>query len=242
MVQANNNIGLHQLAGSSITNHNGLYYSTFVNDNMRLKLNSDGSVNYGIVENGNLYEANGTPGGKFTQGTLIKSNYKDGDNGYVAWDNSNGQGQYYGAVVGQVASGSTGYTITYSSDHYGKGMSNSYSEADYATTWAMPSTTIPQTPFNEKKPTPPTPPEKPSEPTPKTTEIHYHYNKLNVNSVPNILTTVHYHYDVSAGNCSCRTLLLQSSHSKFSNKKELLKKELVIAYSAFLSLLKSVSC
>lgn len=196
MVQANNNIGLHQLAGSSITNHNGLYYSTFVNDNMRLKLNSDGSVNYGIVENGNLYEANGTPGGKFTQGTLIKSNYKDGDNGYVAWDNSNGQGQYYGAVVGQVASGSTGYTITYSSDHYGKGMSNSYSEADYATTWAMPSTTIPQTPFNEKKPTPPTPPEKPSEPTPKTTEIHYHYNKLNVNSVPNILTTVHYHYDV----------------------------------------------
>lgn len=30
--------------------------------------------------------------------------------------------------------------------------------------------------------------------------------------------TVHYHYDVSAGNCSFRTLLLQSSHSKFAKK------------------------
>lgn len=54
---------------------------------------------------------------------------------------------------------------------------------------------------------------------PNTSEAHYHYNKLNVNSVPDISTTVHYHYDVSAGNCSCRTLLLQSSHSKFTKKE-----------------------
>lgn len=54
-------------------------------------------------------------------------------------------------------------------------------------------------------------------------------------------TTIHYHYDVSAGNCSCRTLLLQSSHSKFA-KKEPHKRGLIIVYSAFLSLLKSVSC
>ena len=54
-------------------------------------------------------------------------------------------------------------------------------------------------------------------------------------------TLIHYHYDVSASNCSCRTLLLQSRHSKFA-KKEPHKRGLIIVYSAFLSLLKSVSC
>lgn len=33
-------------------------------------------------------------------------------------------------------------------------------------------------------------------PTRKTTSVSYHYNKLNVNSVPDKSTTVHYHYDV----------------------------------------------
>lgn len=64
--------------------------------------------------------------------------------------------------------------MTYSSDVYGQGP-----EGTYGNTWAMPSTTISQTPFKEKKPTPPTKPniEKPVSPTEKTTEVHYHYNQ-----------------------------------------------------------------
>lgn len=186
--QGTGNITFHQLAGSSITNMgNGKMGSVFVNDHIRLKFNSDGSVNYGIVDNTAhggraLYEAIGQPGGNFSKGKLIDNNYYDGKDGYSAWDNANGQGQYYGATVGQINNGATSYTISYSSDAYGTGMGNNVKEATYGTTWAMPSTTIPETPFKEKKPTPPTPPEKtplpdePVAPTLKTTTVHYHYD------------------------------------------------------------------
>lgn len=204
--QGTGNITFHQLAGSSITNMgNGKMGSVFVNDHIRLKFNSDGSVNYGIVDNTAhggraLYEAIGQPGGNFSKGKLIDNNYYDGKDGYSAWDNANGQGQYYGATVGQINNGATSYTISYSSDAYGTGMGNNVKEATYGTTWAMPSTTIPETPFKEKKPTPPTPPEKtplpdePVAPTLKTTTVHYHYDVMNVtpNSTPRY---ANYHYN-----------------------------------------------
>ena len=209
--QGTGNITFHQLAGASITDMgNGKMGSVFVNDNIRLKFNSDGSVNYGITDNNAhggkaLYEAIGQPGGNFSKGKLIDSNYYDGKDGYAMWDNANGQGQYYGATVGQINNGATSYTISYSSDTYGTGMGSNVKEASYATTWAMPSTTIPETPFKEKKPTPPTPPEKtplPDKPV-----------------APNLkTTTVHYHYDVTTNRQKTRRCKLYSILRKYDDK------------------------
>ena len=175
-VQGTNNISFYQLAGSSITDFgNGKMGSVFVNDNIRLKFNADNSVSYAILENHDLYSADGIPGGNFTKGDLLIRNYKNGQDGWINWDNSGEAGQYYGATVGLIAPGSNSYTMTYSSDVYGH---EPELEGTYGYTWAMPSTTIPQTPFKEKKPTPPTKPniEKPGSPTEKTTVVHYHYD------------------------------------------------------------------
>lgn len=116
-----------------------------------------------------------------------------------SWDSPNSSNAYYGAVVFQLNGTSAsirqgirpwgGANIANDSLYHNRRLNDS---------WTVAATTLPQTKLQRKTSTVSYHYNKlnVNNIPDKTTAVHYHYNKLNVNSVPDKSTTVHYHYDV----------------------------------------------
>lgn len=105
------------------------------------------------------------------------------------WDNT-GKYKYFGSgLIGLSGNSAKIKFVTYRQGNNNEG------------TWATVSTVIPTTPGPNY-----TGPKHPTAPTRETSTISYHYNKLNVNSIPDKFTTVHYHYDVFRFSVKARTL------------------------------------
>ena len=101
------------------------------------------------------------------------------------WDSPSSPNRYYGA--GLISLNGVHHKIRAESTGRPDRLIDGHAWPDTEEIWYAASTVIPPTP------------------TPRT-EIHYHYNKLNVNSVPDKSTTVHYHYDVFRFSVKARTL------------------------------------
>lgn len=158
-VSGSDNIQLKQLAGSSITLHGNSGYSDVSNGGVRLVHNSDGTTTYYVYRAAdydkdhwvfNEYQGSLDGNGVMHLGKLLRSNVTSDQMQGNDWDADSGPYKYYGSIVGLMKSSSNSFDFTFSThDDYNP-------KRFLSATWAMLSTDIPTTPFNEQKPVPPT--------------------------------------------------------------------------------------
>lgn len=164
-VEGSDNVQLKQLAGSSISLHGNSGYDDVSNGDVRLVHNADGTTTYYIYEgsgwaNGgwlfNEYAGSLDSDGVLHRGNLLRANIPSSQMQGNNWDTATGPYKYFGSILGQLKAGANSFDFTFTThDDYNP---NRFLDA----TWAMLSTDIPATPFNEQKPVPPTPPTEPT--------------------------------------------------------------------------------